>query len=95
VGHARLCAEDVPSGIVLSLEELPHDPQIVANGTFVMSEHPLAGSLREARPAPRFGQTPARVGGPAPAPGQHTDEILNELGMGDRIAALREKGAVS
>jgi crotonobetainyl-CoA:carnitine CoA-transferase CaiB-like acyl-CoA transferase len=91
----RLCAEDVPSGIVLSLEELPHDPQIVANGTFVMSEHPLAGSLREARPAPRFGQTPARVGGPAPAPGQHTDEILNELGMGDRIAALREKGAVS
>lgn len=91
----RLCDEDVPSGVVRSLEELPLDPQIVANETFVLSEHPLAGSLRETRPPARFAGTPARVGGPAPALGEHTDEILRELGLEDRIQALRESGAVA
>merc|ERR1711969_331294 len=91
----RLCEEDVPSGIVRSLEELPDDPQIVANETFVLSEHPLAGTLRETRPSPRFGGTPARVGGPAPVLGEHTDEILRELGMGDRIPELRANGTVA
>jgi crotonobetainyl-CoA:carnitine CoA-transferase CaiB-like acyl-CoA transferase len=92
---ARLTAEDVPSGVVRTIDELPDDPQIVANGTFVISEHPVAGTLRETRPAPRFGGTPAHVGGPAPTLGQHTDEILAEIGRGDRIAALRESGAVA
>ena len=91
----RLCEEDVPSGIVRSLEELPDDPQIVANETFVLSEHPLAGTLRETRPPPRFGGTPARVGGPAPVLGEHTDEILRELGMGDRIPELRANGTIA
>jgi crotonobetainyl-CoA:carnitine CoA-transferase CaiB-like acyl-CoA transferase len=79
---------------VRSLDELPDDPQIIANETFVETEHPLAGKLREARPAPRFHATPARVGGPAPAAGQHTDEILTELGLADEIAALRAAGTV-
>jgi crotonobetainyl-CoA:carnitine CoA-transferase CaiB-like acyl-CoA transferase len=90
----RLAREDVPAGIVRSLDELPDDPQIIANETFVETEHPLAGKLREARPAPRFHATPARVGGPAPAAGQHTDEILTELGLADEIAALRAAGTV-
>ncbi len=90
----RLNDEDVPSGIVRTLEELPDDPQITANQTFAVSEHPLAGRLRETRPAPRFHGTPARIGGPAPTLGQHSDEILRELGLGDRIASLRESATV-
>jgi len=91
----RLTREDVPAGIVRSLDELPDDPQIVENETFVETLHPVAGKLREVRPAPRFHGTPAVPGGPAPMPGQHTDEILTELGLAHEIAALRAAGIVA
>ena len=88
-------AEDVPAGVVVAVGELPADPQVVASQTFVETDHPRAGRLREPRPAPRFGATPAHVGGPAPALGEHTDEVLAELGLGAEIASLRATGVVA
>jgi crotonobetainyl-CoA:carnitine CoA-transferase CaiB-like acyl-CoA transferase len=67
----------------------------VANETFAQSDHPRAGRLREPRPAARFGATPAGVGAPAPDLGQHTDEILTELGLAAEIGALRREGIVA
>ena len=67
---------------------------MVANGTFVESVHPLAGPMREARHAARFLGTPLSTPSPAPALGQHSDEILAELGLGGRLAELREAGVV-
>ena len=92
---AALTAHDVPWGVVRTLDELHEDPQVVANGTLRVREHPLAGRLREPRPPARFGSTVAEPAAPAPAAGQHTDEILREAGLGDRIEELRAAGVVS
>lgn len=77
----RFAAEDVPFARARRLTELHEDPQIAHNQVFSTLEHPTAGTLRQARPAPRFGRTPAAPGAAAPVSGQHTREILAELGL--------------
>ncbi len=81
----RYAAEDVPFARARRLTELHEDPQIVNNEVFTTIEHPVAGRLRQARPAPRFSRTPAAPGAAAPVAGQHTREILTEIGFADRI----------
>jgi crotonobetainyl-CoA:carnitine CoA-transferase CaiB-like acyl-CoA transferase len=56
------------------------DPQVAANGIVVETEHPDAGRLRQARPAARFSATPASIRHGGPALGEHTAEVLGELG---------------
>ena len=76
---------------VLSLDEAPSHPHNRERGTFAE----VAGVVQPA-PAPRFSRTPGAIGRPPPHAGQHTDEILDELGLdADAIAALRASGAVA
>jgi crotonobetainyl-CoA:carnitine CoA-transferase CaiB-like acyl-CoA transferase len=98
IGEAmrRLGEAKVPAVAAVALSDIPDHPQIAANELIVESHHPTAGPLRQPRAAARFSGTPARVSGPAPLPGEHTDQILEELGYdADARAALRDGGAVA
>lgn len=81
---------DVCFAPVLSITEAPQHPHNVERGTFVE----VAGVTQPA-PAPRFSRTTAEIQRPPSHAGQHTDELLGELGYdADRIEALRSAGAV-
>jgi crotonobetainyl-CoA:carnitine CoA-transferase CaiB-like acyl-CoA transferase len=76
----RLTAAGVPCAPVLTRNEVIRHPQVEQMGIVVETEHPRAGRLRQARPAARFSRTPADIRDGAPGLGQHTQEILGELG---------------
>lgn len=94
-GVRRMEVEDVPCAKAMKIEELPGHPQLQANGTFVRCQHPMAGEMQEPRPAALFGATPAGVAGPCASLGQHTAEILSELGLAERLDELRAAGVVA
>jgi crotonobetainyl-CoA:carnitine CoA-transferase CaiB-like acyl-CoA transferase len=93
--HA-LESEDVPCGpVYTSMAEVLSDPQVVASETFLEDSHPQLGRIRQPRPPIRFEGTPAAIRRPAPALGEHTDEVLGELGLtAAEITGLRSHGTV-
>jgi len=91
----RFERERVPFAMVLSAAEIVDDPHAVAIGMFTEFDHPVTGRTRLPRHPTTFHGTPAALGGFSPALGEHTDEILAEYGLGERIAELREAGVVA
>jgi crotonobetainyl-CoA:carnitine CoA-transferase CaiB-like acyl-CoA transferase len=78
---AKLDAEQVPAASVKRLEDLHNDPQLIANEVFRERDHPVAGKMREARPAARFLNATLEPASAAPSIGEHTEAILRELGL--------------
>ena len=91
----RFERERVAFAMVLSTKEITDDPHAIAIGMFTDFDHPVVGPARMPRHPAQFHGTPAELGGLTPALGQHTDEVLTELGFGDRIEHLREAGIVA
>ena len=88
----RLTREGVPCAPVLTRTQMLSDPQVAANGIIVETTHEAAGRLRQARPAARFSATPTSIRHGGPALGEHTAEILAELGYASaEIDALTAK----
>ena len=76
----RLTAAGVPCAPVLTRTGMITDPQVQATGIVVETDHPIAGRLRQARPAARFSVTQATIRTGGAVLGEHTAEILAEIG---------------
>jgi crotonobetainyl-CoA:carnitine CoA-transferase CaiB-like acyl-CoA transferase len=78
--------------LVNSVDDLPDDPQMQANGYVTTFAHPTFGPTQVVGIPVRLSDTPGSIRLPAPEFGQHTEEILTDL-LGyswDDIASLRE-----
>ncbi len=85
----------VPAGPVYNMEQVYGDPQVQAREMVIDVEHPIAGLTKSIGLPVKLSETPGQIRRPAPALGQHTDEILGELGMNaELIASLRERHVV-
>jgi crotonobetainyl-CoA:carnitine CoA-transferase CaiB-like acyl-CoA transferase len=93
---AILDEAQVPCGPILTREALPDHPQVIENALVVESDHANTGRMQQARPPERFDHTPSEIRRPAPLLGEHSDEVLAELGYsGDEVDGLREAGVLS
>ena len=79
----RLDAADVPCAPILRRGEVIHNEQVVARGIIEEFEQPTVGRVRQPKPAARFEVNEAVIGGPAPRVGEHSRDVLRDLGYSD------------
>jgi crotonobetainyl-CoA:carnitine CoA-transferase CaiB-like acyl-CoA transferase len=92
---AALEAAGVPAGPIYQVDEVFADPQVEHLGIAEPVTHPTLGDIRLVGEPVALSRTPSRVETPTPEAGEHTDEILAELGYDEAtVAQLRSIEAV-
>lgn len=90
-----LGAIDLALGPVQTYAQVAEDPDVIANGYIREMEHPHRGAIRYVNTPIDYSRTPVVNQGPEPVLGQHTEEVLLELGYDwPQILELREAGAI-
>ncbi|MBR9909289.1 MAG: CoA transferase [Gammaproteobacteria bacterium] len=91
----RAAANNVPLAPVNSIQQFFDDPQAEHNSTFFDIEHAVYGTVRQINHPIKYSTATIDVNCIAPALGEHTDQVLGELGFAAaEIASLREAGSV-
>ena len=86
----------IPASPVLDLGDMHDDPQVLSSDLMPIGEHPTEGSYRMVNDSVRFEASPTAIRRHAPSLGQHTREILAEIGWeSDRIDACLAAGAAA
>jgi crotonobetainyl-CoA:carnitine CoA-transferase CaiB-like acyl-CoA transferase len=103
IGPTRTTAEweelllrlDVPHTAFAKLTEIGEQPHLKAVGMFVDIDHPTEGHIKQARPPTKFSDDPPNLHRMSPRLGEHSREVLREVGFSDDdIARLTESKAV-
>ena len=85
---------DIPCGPILSMKEIAEEPSLRRTGTVVEVDHPKRGKYLSVGNPIKMSDSPTEVLR-SPLLGEHTDEVLAELGYTkDQVAALRSEGAI-
>ena len=92
---AALRKAEVPVALGQTVEEVLRDPQCLANNLYDDRDHPQFGRVRVVGVAPRFSEMSGIIRRPTPQLGQHTHEVLAELGYSkERVATLEANRVV-
>ena len=92
---SALEAAKVPCGAINDLGEVFADPHVQSRGMTVAMPHPLTDALKLVASPMKLSATPVQYRRPPPLLGQHTDEVLQEFGIGEaERAGLRESGTL-
>jgi formyl-CoA transferase len=90
-----MAAAQVSVGLVYDVPAIFDDPHVHARQDFVTLEDPTLGPVRLLNVVPRFSRTPGTVRTLGPALGEHSEEILTELGISEAAQKqLHDEGAV-
>lgn len=93
---ALLEAKGIPSGRVFRAPDMLENEQYQARGAIVETDHPVFGRIKMQNAFPKLSETPGGVRWPGPTLGEHTDAVLDGLGLdAARIAELKAKGVVA
>ncbi|WP_284337258.1 CaiB/BaiF CoA transferase family protein [Comamonas sp. NoAH] len=76
---------DIPAAPMHTLDTVVQDPHLNAVGMFELVEHPTEGVIRQLRAPTRWSVTPPVVRRHAPSLGEHTEEVLREIGLSDVV----------
>ena len=86
----------VPCGPISNYAEVFADPHIQARGMVQEMEHPVGGTVQVLGPAAKLSETPARLARPSPLYGEHTAEVLAEIGWTQaEIQELEKAGVIA
>jgi formyl-CoA transferase len=85
---------DIPCGPILSMKEIAEEPSLRKTGTIVEVDHPTRGKYLSVGNPIKLSDSPTEVKR-SPLLGEHTDEVMAELGYSlEQISALRAAGAI-
>lgn len=85
----------VPAGPINDFAQAMQDEHYVARGMVQEMDHPVIGKMKTIGFPSKFSETPSQIRSPAPLFAQHTDEVLDSLGIsGEELDGLRAEGCI-
>jgi formyl-CoA transferase len=91
----QLAAAHIPAGRIYDIADIVADPHYAARDMIVDSRLPDGTPVKLPGVLPKLGATPGEIRSTAPTLGEHTDEVLAELGISDAVRAdLRVRGII-